>query len=142
MGRVIKTDSTGKQRNQLMRTCAEILRHLSQKQDVDDEVRDMVATLVFSLRQIDDGIDRSIEAWEKRDYWIKAEQFRTRWTWVSLAADQLTAMIRSDDWQQLPAIIMRLYPHFADIKITKLTRKPSTWAGSYARLLREQPDLA
>ena len=31
MGRVINTDSTGKQRNQSMRTGAELLRRLSQK---------------------------------------------------------------------------------------------------------------
>ncbi len=36
MGRVINTDSTGKQRNQQMRTAAEILRRLSQKQALDD----------------------------------------------------------------------------------------------------------
>ncbi len=46
MGRVINTDSTGKRRNQNMRTAAEILRRLSQKSAVDEDVKDMVAMLV------------------------------------------------------------------------------------------------
>ena len=33
MSRVINTDGPGKRRNQLMRTCAELLRRLSQKQE-------------------------------------------------------------------------------------------------------------
>ncbi len=79
MGRVINTDSTGKRRNQHMRTAAEILRRLSQKNGIDAEVKDMVATLVFCFREIDEGIEQSTIAWEKRDYWMKAEDFRRRW---------------------------------------------------------------
>ena len=40
MGRVINTNSPGKRRSFHMRTIAEILRRLTQKPDVDDEVRD------------------------------------------------------------------------------------------------------
>ena len=57
MSRVINPDSAGKQRNQLMRTAAEILRHLSQKAAIDEEVKDMVATLVYCFHEIDAGID-------------------------------------------------------------------------------------
>jgi hypothetical protein len=74
MGRVVNTNNPGKIRSQLMRTSAELLRHLSQKTEVDDEVRDMVAQLVFCLRGIEEGIESSAEAWERRDYWLKAEQ--------------------------------------------------------------------
>ena len=81
MSRVINTDSTGKKRNQNMRTGAELLRHLSQKNTIDDEAKDMLALLIYCLREIDEGIDSSAQAWEKRDYWMKAEEFRQRWRW-------------------------------------------------------------
>lgn len=141
MSRVINTDSTGKQRNQLMRTVAELLRRLSMKQTIDEEVKDMVAMLVFCFREIDEGIDQSAAAWEKRDYWVKAEEFRQRWSWASDMADQLKAMIYSDDWQLMPQMMIKLLPRVADIKITKLTRNDSIWQGAYERLIREKPPL-
>jgi hypothetical protein len=50
-------------------------------------------------------------------------------------------LVFSDDWQQLPSIILKLLPLFKDIKITKLTRKESSWQGSYDRLMREKPPV-
>jgi hypothetical protein len=139
MSRVINTDSTGKQRNQLMRTAAEILRRLSQKSEIDSDAKDMLAMLVYCFREIEEGIDQSAQAWEKRDYWVKAEELRQRWSWPGDAADQLQAMIYQEKWEQLPAMMVKLLPRFADIKITKLTRSESLWQGAYDRLMRAKP---
>ncbi|MEL7236893.1 MAG: hypothetical protein AAGK74_20485, partial [Chloroflexota bacterium] len=126
MGRVIHTASTGKTRNQLRRTIAELLRHLSTKQGVDDEAKDMVAAIVFCLREIAAGIDSSAAAWEKRDYWIKADNFRMEWAWVGNTADNLTAMVHSGEWEEMPQMMIQLFPRFADINIAKFTRKADT----------------
>lgn len=137
MSRVINVNSPGKVRNQLMRTSAEVIRHLGQKTEVDSEVRDMTALLVFCFRQIDQGIDDSARAWEKRDYWVKAEQFRARWFWVGTAADQIEGIILEGSWEILPSVLVGLLPHFDDIRIAKFTRKPSLWKGAYERLVKE-----
>ncbi len=134
MSRVINTNSPGKVRNQMMRTAAELLRRLSQKTDVDADAKDMAAMLVFCLREIEDGIDASAEAWEKRDYWIKAEQLRQRWAWTRKAAGELEAIVRHDAWEKLPVVMADLLPYFADIKVTKFTRDPSVWHGAFDRL--------
>jgi len=139
MGRVINTDSTGKQRNQTMRTVAEILRRLSQKQVVDDEVRNMTAMLVYCFREIEAGIDQSATAWEKRDYWVKSEELRQRWMWVGDMADQLRNMIYSEQWTLLPPMMLKLLPRVADIKITKMTRDVTLWDGVYDKLMQEKP---
>ncbi len=139
MGRVINTDSPGKRRNQLMRTCAELLRRLSQKADVDAESKDMLATVVFSLRAIDEGIEESAQAWEKRDYWMKAEEFRERWRWAGLFADSLAALIFEERWADLPPTMLQLLPHFADIKVNKYTRSETLWQGAYQKLMQEHP---
>ncbi len=47
------------------------------------------------------------------------------------------AMIRGEAWESLPGIMVGLLGHFADIKITKLTRDASEWQGAYQRLLDE-----
>lgn len=142
MSRVINTDSTGKKRNQNMRTSAELLRHLSQKNAIDAETKDMIALLVYCLREIDEGIDQSSAAWEKRDYWMKAEEFRERWRWVGLMADQLQHLVFEDAWDELPGTLVRLFPHFSDITINKFMRKPSLWKGCYEQLMREKPGRA
>jgi hypothetical protein len=141
MSRVINTDGPGKRRSQNMRTAAELLRRLSQKASIDDETRDMVAMLIYCLRDIDEGIDESAQAWEKRDYWMKSEEFRQRWSWSGDMADEVQAMVFEDEWQRLPEIMIRLLPRFSGIKINKFMRKPSLWAGAYKRLLEERTPL-
>ncbi len=138
MGRVINPDSAGKQRSQLMRTAAELLRNLTLKTELDDEAKDMVSSLVYCFREIEEGIDASAAAWEKRDYWMKADELRERWSWTGRIADELKAMIFSEEWHNLPALMVRIMPYVSDIKITKFTRKPDVWQGSHMRLLRER----
>ena len=137
MSRVINLESTGKKRSQLMRTCAEIIRRLSQKQEVDDEAKDMASTLVFCLRGIAEGIESSAQAWEKRDYWIKAERFRVKWAWPEASASNLEDIIYNQAWDLMPRFFAGLISEFSDIKIVKFTRKPITWQGAYQRLLDE-----
>ena len=141
MSRVINTDGPGKARSQNMRTAAELLRRLSQKADVDSETKDMVALLVYCLREIDEGIDESARAWEKRDYWIKSEEFRQRWHWAHEFSHDLQATVFDDEWQRLPELMIKLLPHVSGIKVNKFMRKPSLWEGCYERLIREKSPL-
>jgi hypothetical protein len=138
MSRVVNVDGPGKLRNQLMRTSAEVIRLLSQKTTLDEEACDMAALLVYCLREIDEGIDDSALAWEKRDYWVKAEQFRARWAWAGKAAAELDVVVVGGAWEQLPMILARLLPHFTEIKIVKLTRNSTLWRGAYQRLMSER----
>lgn len=138
MSRVINPDNAGKLRNQSMRLAAEILRHLTSKAEIDDEAKDMLATLVFCFRDIDEGIEVSMEAWEKRNYWNKVEQFRAQWVWVGLASSKLEQLVYNETWDQLPAQMVSLLPRFADITITKFTRKPEEWQGAYHRLMKDK----
>jgi hypothetical protein len=134
MSRVINTDSTGKQRNAHLRTIAELLRHLSMKTEVDDETKDMIAHLAICLREIDEGIDSSAAAWEKRDYWMKADELRMRYAWAGSLAAQIEQVALNERWNDMPALMVKLMPHVSDIDIAKLTRKPTEWLGSYGRL--------
>jgi hypothetical protein len=137
LSRIIHTQSPGKTRNQHRRTIAEALRRLSQKPQLDSEAKDLAALIVFSLHSIADTVDQTIDAWEKRDYYMKAERFREKWRWLEPITDELSAIIHKDRWSQLPAVLARLMPHFADIKIKQMTRKPTLWQGAYKRFMQE-----
>jgi hypothetical protein len=135
MSRIISTEGPGKIRNQHRRTIAEALRRLSMKQRPDDEARDLAALIVLCLHRIADTVERTTEAWEKRDYYLKADRFREGWRWVEPMADQLSAVIYEERWSELPDVLVQLMPHFSDITVKKLTRKPSLWKGAYKKLL-------
>ena len=135
MARVINTNSPGKRRNAHMRTIAEILRHLSQQREYNQQTKDMVAMLVFCLRGIDQTVEESIRAWEKRGYWKKADDFQQKWWWSSLMADAIEKLLRDANWDEIPETMIKLYPHFANIQINRMTRDPADWDGAYIRLM-------
>ncbi|MBE9506493.1 MAG: hypothetical protein IMY86_00450 [Chloroflexi bacterium] len=137
MSRIIATEGPGKIRNQHRRTIAEALRRLSEKRRLDDEAKDLAALIVFCLHGMADTVDQTIEAWEKRDYWMKAERFREGWRWLEVTTDELSATIYKGRWDQLPAVLAQLMPHFADVKIKQMTRKPSLWQDAYEKFMRE-----
>jgi len=139
MARVIHTNSPGKRRNAHRRSCAELLRRLSQQAQVNAESQDMAAALVFCLRAIDETIEESIVAWEKRGYWKKADAFQRQWAWAARRASALERTVKGAYWQELPQELLQLLPHVSDIKITRLTRDPASWAGAYNKLLAEPP---
>jgi hypothetical protein len=138
MSRVVNTNSPGKRRNQHMRAGAELLRRLSQKPAIDDEARDMMAALVFSLRGVEESLEDATDAWEKRDYWMKAEQFRQKWMWVGTSADELDAILRSEDWGRLPIFMINILPNYSEITINKFTRDSDLWDGMYKKFQAER----
>ena len=139
MSRVINTNSPTKIRNHNRRTIAEMMQRLAQKPALDDEAKDMAATIVLSLRKIHETVETTIEAWEKRDYWMKAERFARDWQWTMKIAADLEDVIRADAWDLLPELLMTLYPHFSDIQIKTLTRKPVAWEHHYKFLMKQEP---
>jgi len=107
------------------------------KRELDAESKDLAALVVIGLRGIAATIEQTTEAWEKRDYYLKADRFRMEWEWAGQAAERMAKTIKADRWAELPPQLAALLPHFADIRITKLTRGAETWQGCYKLLMRE-----
>jgi hypothetical protein len=136
MSHITHIDGTPtQQRNAIRRTIAEILRRLLEKKTIDDETKDMLAFIVFGLRNMDQSIDQSAAAWEKRDYYIKADQFRREWLWLPDTANRLEEVLRSSDWATAPIELAGLAARFSDIKVTTLTKSPALWQGAYKKLI-------
>ena len=135
MSRVIATQAPGRDRQRLRRTIAEALRHLGVKREMDHEALDLVALIVLSLREIQGTIEQATEAWEKRDYYLKAERFRSEWSWARRMADQMDEALQRERWDELSLLLAQLFPHFSDVRVIRMTRSPSTWRGAYDRLL-------
>jgi len=138
MSRLVNTASPGKKRSQARRTIAEMLRRLMLKKEIDEEARDMAALVVISLQEIAETIEVTTAAWEKRDYYLKADRFRLEWEWVRPKAKRIERLIADCRWEELPVELVSLAPRFADIHIAKMTRSASDWKGCHQRLLGDQ----
>jgi hypothetical protein len=137
MSRIISTQGPGKIRSQHRRTIAEALRRLSLKQRMDDEAKDLSALIVFCLHRIAETVEQTTDAWDKRNYYLKADRFREEWRWVEPMTDQLSAVIYEERWNQLPEVLVQLMPYFSDVTVKKMTRKPSLWKGAYEKFMQE-----
>ena len=136
MSRITHIDGTPtQQRNAIRRAIAEILRHLSEKKSIDAEAKDMLAFIVVGLRNMDASIDQSASAWEKRDYYVKADQLRREWLWLPDTSKRLVQILRSDDWATAPIELAGLAARFSDIRISTFTKSPTLWQGAYKKLL-------
>jgi hypothetical protein len=135
MGRIVYTESPGKTRHHYRRSIAEMLRRLSQKKQIDLEAKDQAAAIVLCLQGIADTVDQTVRAWEKRDYWMKAERFSREWMWLDPMADQLGALIYEERWYDLPVVLAKLAPHFADVTVKRMTRSENFWDGAHERLM-------
>jgi hypothetical protein len=135
VSRVIATESVGKRRRQLRRTIAEALRRLAQKSSFDQESQDLAALIVFSLRRLEEGVDQTATAWEKRDYYLKADRFRLQWEWIEDTAYALESALLLGQWDKVPPVLATLFPRFTDITVARYTRSSELWDGAYQRLV-------
>lgn len=137
VARVINTDSAGKQRTQLVRATALALRELvrsSRKPEPDEEVRDLAAFISLSLQAISATIDPSVEAWEKRGYWVKADHFRMEWAWTTKLSRTIREGLLAEDWQTVMLTGAQISERLGNLKISEHHRMGKPWVGAWARL--------
>ena len=134
MSRVINPDSTGKQRTQLSKAIVLAVRELAQQKDVTDQTRDLAAFIAIALQIIADGIDVSVTAWEKRDYWIKADKFRMEWAWAGQIAGKMRASVLSEDWATVAMLSAQIAQKLAKVQVSENHRLGKPWVGSFKQL--------
>ena len=141
MTRIINTDGSGKQRTQLSKAVLIAIRELAAKEQIDDEARDMAAFIALALTQIHETVDQSVRAWEKRDYWIKADQFRLQWAWAQTSAGRVREAVLLNDWGELAVSMPEIATKLGAIKLPKSNTIGKPWTGALAELKkRGSPD--
>jgi hypothetical protein len=134
MSRVINPDSTGKQRTQLSKAIVLAVRELARQNDVTDQTRDLAAFIAIALQIIADGIDVSVTAWEKRDYWVKADKFRMEWAWAGQIAEKMRASVLSEDWASVATLSAQVAQKLAKVQVSENHRLGKPWVGAYKEL--------
>ena len=134
MSRVINPDSTGKQRTQLSKAIVLAVRELARQKDVTDQTRDLAAFIAIALQIIADGIDVSVTAWEKRDYWIKADKFRMEWAWAGQIAEKMRTSVLSEDWAAVAVLSAQIAQKLSKVQVSENHRLGKPWVGSFKQL--------
>jgi hypothetical protein len=110
------------------------IRELARQTETGTETRDIAAFIALALKTISDGIDTSVTAWEKRDYWIKADKFRMEWLWAGSAAEKMRIAVLSEDWATVAALSAQIAQKFSKIQVSQNHRLGKPWVGSYDQL--------
>jgi len=138
LSRVINPESAGKERTQLTKAIVLAVRELAKQAEVTNEAKDLAAFIALALKSISEGIDISVAAWEKRDYWIKADKFRMEWMWTGQVADKMKVAIFTDDWGTIAMLMPQIAQKFSKIMVSNNHRLGKPWVGAYQQLTSRQ----
>ena len=138
MSRVINPESAGKDRTRLTKAIVLAVRELVKQKDVTDEAKDLVAFISLALKTISEGIDASVAAWEKRDYWVKADKFRMEWMWSGQYADKMKVALFTNDWGTIAMMMPQIAQKFGKIEVSDNHRLGKPWVGAYQQLTTRQ----
>lgn len=134
MSRVINPESAGKERTQLSKAIVLAVRELAKQKDISNETKDLAAFIALALKNISDGIDISVAAWEKRGYWVKADRFRMDWMWTGQYADKIKVAIFTDDWGTIAMTIPQIAQKLSKIEVSNNHRLGKPWVGAFKQL--------
>ncbi|MBI5942857.1 MAG: hypothetical protein HY864_00690 [Chloroflexi bacterium] len=134
MSRVINPDSVGKERTRLTKGIVLCIRELAKQTAVTPESKDLAAYIALALQSISEGIDASVAAWEKRDYWVKADKFRMEWMWAGQSAAKMKTAVLTDDWAAVAMLMPQIASRFGKIIVSDNHRLGKPWVGAYTLL--------
>lgn len=130
MSRVVNPNDGRRQRSGLLKQMAMAVRALAEKREMDEEGRDITAFLILALREIRRSVDQSASAWERRNYWVKADQFREQWRWVDRLAEELQGALDSQSGEKLAQGMTLLASHLGGVTVPKRLPTPRPWSGA------------
>ena len=138
MSRVINPNPPGKIRNRLKKATALALRELMMESEPNDRSRDLAAFIVLSLEGIEETVNTTVTAWEKRDYWYKADRFRLEWAWAGNLAREMREAVLEQDWGQIAQLAAKVGQHLSDVSVSKRHRMGTPWEGAWQELSQQE----
>jgi hypothetical protein len=137
LGRVINPETAGKERTRLTKAIVIAIRELMHQSQPDDNTRDLAAFISLALGAIAGTIDSSVEAWEKRGYWVKADRFRMDWVWSSRLAGDMRLAVLTEDWLKVAQTVAQVAERLNGIHISWNHRMGTPWVGAYQKIKGE-----
>jgi len=137
MGRLINPETAGKERSRMTKAVVIAIRELMRQSQPDDSTRDLAAFISIALDAIAGTIDSSVEAWEKRGYWVKADKFRMDWVWSSRLAGNMRLAVLTEDWLKVAQTAVQVAERLNGIHVPQNHRMGTPWVGAYRKMKGE-----
>jgi hypothetical protein len=134
LSRVINPESAGKDRLQLTRSIVRAIQELMKQTEISDKTRDLAAFIAIALEAIAGTIDKSVEAWEKRGYWLKADRFRLEWDWAGRLGAKMMEATKKGDWGDVAITAAHIAEKLKNVELPKRPPKIDPWEGAWAKL--------
>jgi len=132
LSRVIHTESPSTLRKRLLREIATVLQSGKKAEYSSTEMRDMIAFIAMTLKKIDESVEQTTAAWEKRGYWLKADRFRLEWSWVGMLAGRMEQHLELEDIQAALPVLGELAAAMTGIQPKKGENR-NIWKGAWKR---------
>lgn len=134
MSRIINPESAGKDRTRLTKGIVLAVRELARQAEPGPEARDLAAFIALALLLISDGIEVSVAAWEKRDYWVKADKFRMEWAWTGQYGEKMRIAVTTGDWGTVAIVAAQTAQKLSKITVPPGHRLGTPWVGAWEEL--------
>jgi hypothetical protein len=134
VARVIRTEPATRTRGQILEGASRALAGLTADLP-PEEARERLAFLALCLTEVQRSLDQTVEAWEKRGYWVKADRFRAEWRWVEDAVSRLTAALGLGDLRAAVDATQQLAGRLPAAGQQQSKARDPIWAGSWQRWL-------
>jgi len=133
MSRLINTEPPSKRRNKAAREIVLCIRTAASFQD-QDQLLDLMAHIASNLEIIEGSIEQSVTAWEKRNYWVKADRYRMKWEWVQPALKAVISYLESrGSAGDIPVeTLVEIAEELGGITISPNHRMGKPWTGAYS----------
>lgn len=131
LGLISNIETAGRERTKLCKIIALSIKELFKNPVPDGHSADAAACIAMSLEKIFDGIDDTVAAWEKRNFWKKAERFRMEWEWTGSVAKKLSKALLEEDWSAIAANIAQTAQKVQNVAVSDKHRLGTPWDGAY-----------
>jgi len=127
VSRVIRTESVSRSRERLLDGASLALEGIEQSDDQPDRL----AFLALCLDEARRSVEQTIEAWEKRGYWLKADRFRADWRWLETAAAELAEALTAQDIEAGLRRAKALDGHLPQLRSGRKRGQTALWKGAW-----------
>lgn len=133
MSRIIKTQNGYRIREKALKLIGVAISEFSYANNIED-ILNIAAFIALSLDEIENSVRETADAWEKRDYWVKADQFRSEWGWVGMTKSDLVKAVLNRDLNKIGEVFESLRKKRKVMEGMINPKKGMDYEGSLARL--------
>jgi hypothetical protein len=137
LSRIINPDGAGKIRTRLTKEVVLAIRELMRQTQPDEHSRDLAAFIVLAMEEINESVESSVAAWEKRGYWVKADRYRMEWAWAGQQGSKMKRSLIAEDWAGIAVTAVQIGQKLMSIEVSVHHRLGEPWVGAWLELKRK-----